>query len=267
MIAEARDVVVRYPGAATPALQSVSCAVRTSRVVVVVGPNGSGKSSLVRALLGLVPLEAGAVLVEGRPVREWDRAALARTVGVVGQREEAVFPLRVREMVMFGRYARLGPVAAPGAADHHAVRSALERCDVDRLAERRVDTLSGGEWQRVRIARALAQEPRALVLDEPTAALDIRHQMELLELVRGLADAGMAALVVTHELNLAARFADEVLLLRDGRAVAAGTPAQVFQQETIASTFEWPVVITHWRDGSPQVMPLRPGDAPRSEAG
>jgi len=258
MIAEARGITVRYPAMTDPALLDVSCAVRRSRLVAVIGPNGSGKSSLVRALLGLVPLEAGAVLVEGRPVAEWDRAALAQTVGVVGQREEAVFPLRVREMVMFGRYARLGPLAQPSGADHDAVHSALERCDVHRLAERRIDTLSGGEWQRVRIARALAQEPRALVLDEPTASLDIRHEMESFELVRTLADAGMAALVVTHQINLAARFADEVLLLSAGRVAAAGAPQQVFDRDTIATVFNWPVTIERWRDGAPQIIPLRP---------
>jgi iron complex transport system ATP-binding protein len=264
VILEAIGATVRYPAAHAhaPALDGVSCAVPASRLVAVVGPNGSGKSSLVRALLGLVPLEAGSALVEGRPVGEWDRAALARTVGVLGQREEAVFPLAVRDMVMFGRYARLGPVGSPGAADHAAVDAALERCDVHRLADRRIETLSGGEWQRVRIARALAQEPRALVLDEPTAALDIRHEMELLELVRGLADAGMAALVVTHELNLAARFADDILLLSEGRVAAAGAPAEVFDRETLARVFEWPVVVTRWQDGSPQVVPLRPGEAP-----
>lgn len=257
MILEARDLTVRYSRTADPALAHVSCAVPASRLVAIVGPNGSGKSSLVRALLGLVPLETGAALIEGRPVQEWDRAALARTVGVVGQREEVVFPLRVNEMVMFGRYARLGPLSAPRPLDYEAVHSALDRCDIRRLADRRIDTLSGGEWQRVRVARALAQEPRALVLDEPTAALDIRHEMEVLELIRDLANTGLAALVVTHQLNLAARFADEVVLLNAGRVAATGTPAAVFDRQTIATVFEWPVTITQWRDGSPQVMPLR----------
>jgi iron complex transport system ATP-binding protein len=262
MILEARDLTVRYAAAAEPALAHVSCAVGVSRLVAVVGPNGSGKSSLVRALLGLVPLETGAALLEGRPIQTWDRAALARTVGVVGQREEVGFPLRVHEMVMFGRYARLGPLGTPGPLDYQAVYAALDRCDIHRLADRRIDTLSGGEWQRVRVARALAQEPRVLMLDEPTAALDIRHEMQLLELVRDLANTGLAALVVTHQLNLAARFADEIVLLSAGRVAAAGTPEAVFDRHTIATVFEWPVTITPWRDGSPQVVPLRPSDPP-----
>jgi iron complex transport system ATP-binding protein len=257
MILEAREIIVRYYGQAAPALDRVSCQVAGSQLVAVVGPNGSGKTTLVRALLGLVPLERGEVLIDRRPVGDWPRRSLAQTVGVVGQQEEALFRLTVAEAVMLGRYARLGPLAAPGAADRDAVRSALERCDIAPLAERSVDSLSGGEWKRVRIARALAQEPRALVLDEPTASLDVRHEMELLELVRQLADSGLAALVITHHLNLAARFADRIILLDRGVVVAEGTPGEVLDESTLTRVFEWPVAVTTWTDGSPQVVPLR----------
>jgi iron complex transport system ATP-binding protein len=229
--------------------------------VAVAGPNGSGKTTLVRALTGLTPLEAGEVLVEGRPLGRWARGELARVLGVVPQREEIAFPLLVEETVLLGRYARLGPLAAPSRADRVAVQAALERCDVAGLARRPVDSLSGGEWQRVRLARALAQEPRALVLDEPTASLDVRHEMELLELVRRLVDGGMAGLVITHQLNLAARFADRMLLLDRGRLAAEGTPAEVLTRETLGRVFEWPVAVTTWCDGSPQVVPLRTGEA------
>jgi iron complex transport system ATP-binding protein len=260
MILEAREISVRY-GSAAPALERVSCAVTPARLVAVAGPNGSGKTTLVRALTGLVPLAAGEVLVEGRPVRRWPRAELARVLGVVPQREEIAFPLLVEETVFLGRYARLGPLAAPSPADRLAVLSAMVRCDVAGLARRTVDSLSGGEWQRVRLARALAQEPRALVLDEPTASLDVRHEMELLELVRRLVDDGMAGLVITHQLNLAARFADRMLLLDRGRVAAEGSPAEVLTRETLGRVFEWPVAVTTWCDGSPQVVPLRTGEA------
>jgi iron complex transport system ATP-binding protein len=263
MILEARDVVLRYPGAARPALDGVSCSVRGAELVAVVGPNGSGKTSLVRALTGLVPLAGGAVLVEGRPVGAWERREFARVVGVVPQREELVFPLTVEETVLLGRYARLGPLAAPAAVDTAAVRGALRRCDVEGLAGRAVDSLSGGEWQRVRIARALAQEPRVLVLDEPTASLDVRHEMELFELIRQLVDAGLAGLVITHELNLAARFADRMVLLRDGTVAATGTPREVLTADRLAGVFGWPVAVTTWCDGSPQVVPLRPNEVVR----
>jgi iron complex transport system ATP-binding protein len=171
--------------------------------------------------------------VDGRPVGNWRRDELARAVGVVTQREETVFPLRVGEAVMLGRYARLGPLAAPGPEDRAAVADALRRCNVAGLEARRVDELSGGEWQRVRVARALAQAPRALVLDE-----------------------------LTHQLNLASRFADRLLLLHEGRPVALGRPAEVLTQDALTRVFRWPVAIAAWSDGSPQVVPLRPGEAP-----
>ncbi len=261
MILEARAVTVRYPGAATAALAEVSCVVGASQLVAVVGPNGSGKTTLVRAVSGLTPLAAGEVRIDGRAVAGWPRGSLARVLAVVSQREESVFPLSVEETVMLGRYARLAPLAAPSGEDHDAVARALGRCDVSALASRSVDALSGGEWQRVRIARALAQEPRLLVLDEPTASLDVRHEMELFELVRGLVDGGLAGLVITHHLNLAARFADRMLLLSDGRVVAEGTPSDVLRQDVLRRVFEWPVAVTTWCDGSPQVVPLRPGEA------
>lgn len=256
----ARGLVVRYPGSMRAALDDVSLDVGPGELVAVAGPNGSGKTTLLRAMLGLVPASAGDAAVAGRTVAAWRRDELARVVGVVTQREDTVFPLRVSETVMLGRYARLGPFAAAGAADREAVSRALERCDVTHLAGRRIDELSGGEWQRVRVARALAQEPLALVLDEPTASLDVRYEMQLFELIRTLASSGLAALVVTHQLNLAARFADRMLLLQDGRAAAAGVPNSVLTQETVSAVFRWPVAVTTWCESAPQVIPLRAGE-------
>jgi iron complex transport system ATP-binding protein len=266
MILEASAIAVRYRRQASLALDDVSCQVNASELVAVVGPNGSGKTTLLRALLGLVPLERGAVLIDGRPVGQWSRRQLAQTVGVVGQQEEAVFPLTVAETVMLGRYAYLGPLGAPGAQDRAAVQTALERCDIVGLAGRPIDSLSGGEWKRVRVARALAQQPRALVLDEPTASLDVRHEMELFELVGQLVDAGLGGLVITHHLNLAARFAHRIVLLQRGSVVAVGTPAEVLNREILSRVFEWPVAVTTWSDGSPQVVPLRPSDPSPSQS-
>jgi iron complex transport system ATP-binding protein len=260
VILAARDIAVRYRAGSPLALNGVSCEVRRAQLVAVVGPNGSGKTTLLRALLGLVPVERGLVLVDGRPVDQWPRRLLAQTVGVVAQQEEALLPLRVADAVMMGRYAHLGALSTPAERDRAAVRSALERCDIADLADRPVDSLSGGEWKRVRVARALAQEPQALVLDEPTASLDIRHEMELFELVRELVESGLAGLVITHHLNLAARFAHRIVLLSRGELVAEGAPAEVLKRETLTRTFEWPLAVTSWRDGSPQVVPLRPSD-------
>ena len=263
MIVEARRLTVRYQGMARPALADASCGVAAGELVGVVGPNGSGKTTLLRALTGMVPLQAGEALVEGRSVAAWARADFARIVGVVPQREEIVFPLSVAETVMLGRYPRLGPLAAPRDEDHAAVATALERCDVAAFAARAVDSLSGGEWQRVRVARALAQEPRILVLDEPTASLDVRHEMELFELIRRLVTDGLAGLVITHHLNLAARFADRIVLLDEGRVAATGSPSEVLTAERLSEVFDWPVAVTTWCDGAPQVVPLRPGETGR----
>ncbi|HEU4829899.1 MAG TPA: ABC transporter ATP-binding protein [Gemmatimonadales bacterium] len=251
------EATVRYAGSSVPALSQVSLDVGVGELVAVTGPNGSGKTTLLRALLGLVPLGAGTASVLGKRVEAWTRPELARVVGVVTQREETVFPLRVEETVLLGRYARLGPLSPIGDADRRAVSAALDRCDAAHLAARRVDELSGGEWQRVRVARALAQEPRALVLDEPTASLDVRHAMEVFELVAELAAGGLAALLVTHELNLAARFASRILLLDEGRPAALGTPRDVLERERLSRVFRWPLDVSLFGDGSPQVTPLR----------
>ena len=150
---------------------------RAGSFFTVIGPNGSGKTTLLRLLLGALRPAAGHVRFLSRNVAEWPRAELARRIGVVTQHEEFPFPITVREMVAMGRYPHLGSLSGEGPNDKAAIAAALDACDVTGLAERDVTTLSGGEFQRARIARALAQEPRALVLDEPTASLDIRHEM------------------------------------------------------------------------------------------
>ena len=163
----------------------------------------------------------------------------------------------MHETVLLGRYPHLSLFGGVRAADRAAVERALVACDAVDLADRWLWTLSGGEYQRVRLARALAQEPKLLVLDEPTASLDLRHEMELFELVRALVDRqGLAALMITHHVNLAARFADRVLILAEGRAVARGAPADVLTRETVERVFSWPVTIQPF-DGRPQMIPLR----------
>jgi iron complex transport system ATP-binding protein len=251
-----RDLTVRYPGEELPALDGVSMEVLPGTLYAVLGPNGSGKSTLMRALLGTVAIESGEALLGDRPAAAWGRRALAREVGAVGQMESVAFPITVRELVAMGRYPHLGPLRREGAADRRAIQDALERCDALRLEGREVGTLSGGEYQRVRVARALAQEPKALILDEPTASLDIRHEMEILRLLRRSADQGITVLLITHNLNLAARFADRLLLLACGRVAVEGTAEEVLDASILERVYGWPVRIRPDPDtGVPQVTP------------
>lgn len=256
---EADGLVVRYPGADRSALDGVSMTVPEATLYAVLGPNGSGKSTLMRALLGVLRPVSGVARVEGRPVESWPRRELARAVGALPQGEGVTFPITVRDFVAMGRYPHLGALGAEGPSDRSAVRDALERCDVAELVERDVTALSGGELQRVRIARALAQEPRALVLDEPTAALDVRHRMGILHLLRESADRGLAVVLITHDLDLAARFADRVLLLDRGRVAAEGSVAAVFRKEILERVYGWPLAVApDPTTGAPAVTPLAP---------
>jgi iron complex transport system ATP-binding protein len=254
------DVAVRYPRARDRALDGVSLDVPRGQVTAVVGPNGSGKSSLVRALLRRVPLEAGRVLLDGADLRQLDARAVARRVAVVTQREELAFPLRVREYVLLGRLPHGTRWSGATAADAEAADQAMAAAGVAEFAERATDALSGGEWQRARVARALAQGGDALVLDEPTTFLDVAHEMALFELAAELARDGRAVLLVSHQLNLVARFAHHMVLLHRGRVAAAGAPADVMSASTLERVYEWPLVVT--RDpatGAPALVPLRGG--------
>lgn len=252
------DVAVRYPRANNRALDGVSFEARETSVTAVAGPNGSGKSTLVRALLKRQAMEQGTISIDGHDLGSIDQREIARRIAVAPQREELSFPMRVSEYIALGRYPRLGLWRSATAPDHAAIDSAMERAGVREFSNRRTDELSGGEWQRVRIARALAQEARALVLDEPTTFLDLSHEMALFELLHSLAHDGMAVLLVSHQLNLVARFASTVILLDHGRVVASGSPDQVMQASLLERVYEWPLVVT--RDpavGAPALVPLR----------
>ncbi|MDQ2767674.1 MAG: ABC transporter ATP-binding protein, partial [Gemmatimonadota bacterium] len=256
--------VIRYAGARAPAVNEVSFAAPRGAVTAVVGPNGSGKSTLVRALLRLTPVSAGTISIDGSDLAHLDRRTVAQRVAVVAQRESLVFPLPVWEYVALGRHPHEGPWAAATSRTDAAIAAALDRAGIAALGDRSTDELSGGEWQRVRIARALAQGGEAFVLDEPTTFLDIAHEMAMFELFARLARDGVAVLMVSHQLNLVARFADTMVLLHGGRVAAAGTPADVMRASVLEDVYEWPLLIT--RDpavGAPALLPLR-NRGPRS---
>ncbi len=252
------EVVVRYTGTGRNAVDGVSFAVPRGRLTALAGPNGSGKSSLVRALLRRADVSAGLITIDTRDVKELSHSELAISVAVVPQREETTFPVQVREYVALGRYPHLGLWKTASASDETAVEEALAQADVESLADRDTDALSGGEWQRVRIARALAQKAPALVLDEPTTFLDVAHEMAIFELLHSLARSGLAVLLVSHQLNLVARFADTIVLLHEGRVATSGSPTEVMRADRLESIYGWPLVIS--RDpavGAPALVPLR----------
>lgn len=257
-----RQLSVRYPHAQLPAITDITLTIQPASFFAVIGPNGSGKSTLLRTLLGGIAPASGHAEYEGRAVSEWARLDFARRIGAVTQVEEMPFPVTVRALVAMGRYPHLGPLQAEREEDRAAILHAMQRCDVAQLATRSMDTLSGGERQRARIARALAQSPETLVLDEPTAALDIAHEMAVFELLRSLVDDERRTVIVaTHHINLAARFADALLLLDRGRVAAVGTAAAVMMKETLESVYAWPIALhehagSGFDRGAPQVTPL-----------
>lgn len=264
MIYHAAGLRYRYAGADRDAVSNVDLAVPRGALYAIIGPNGCGKTTLLRLLLGAIRPHAGEIAYDGRPLHDRPRRDLARRVGVVPQTEEIVFPLSVRDLVAMGRYPHLGPWRAEGPGDRTAVAAAMDRCDVAAFADRPMGTLSGGERQRARLARALAQQPDTLVLDEPTASLDIAHEMGIFELLRELADGGVTILMVTHNLNVAARYADRLLLMDRGRPAAEGTPADVFHTDTLGDVYRWHVAVARHPGpgpdtGAPQVTPLRNG--------
>lgn len=274
---EARELHFRYPGADRRAVDGVDLSVARGELFGLIGPNGSGKSTLLRLLLGVLEPDGGSLRFDGRSLDGWDPRERARRIGVVPQNEAVAFPMTVREFVGMGRYPHLGPWRGERDEDRRTVARALQRCDLGELADRPFSTLSGGERQLARVARALAQEPRALVLDEPTVSLDLRHEMEILDLLRRLVDeASVTVVLVTHHLNAAARTADRLLLLCEGRAVAEGRPAEVLTREAVERAYGWPVAVDAHPGpgpdaGAPRIVALRrstrPGGSDRGTAG
>lgn len=252
------NAVIRYPRAAGPAVNGVSLVAPRGALTAVVGPNGSGKSTLVRALLRRQRLESGRLAIDGTAIETIEHRALATRLAIVPQREDAVFALPVREFVALGRFPHEGRWGAPRPEDDHAVHRAIARAGIEHIAGRTTTELSGGEWQRARLARALAQGGEAIVLDEPTTFLDIGHEMAMFELFAELAADGMAVLVVSHQLNLVARFATTMVLLDQGTVAAHGPPGDVMRGAVLERVYEWPLVVV--RDpavGAPALLPLR----------
>ena len=205
--------------------------------VGLIGPNGAGKSTLLRALSGMLRQQSGAVRLEGADLRSLSSRDVAAALALVPQIAPYTHGFTSFELVLMGRYPHLGRFAIEGRSDNRIAREAMRQTDTERFADRTLDTLSGGERQRIFVSRALAQQPRILLLDEPTSNLDVYHQLKVLDLVRQLVDDGLTAVAAIHDLHMAARYCDRLVLLSEGRVLAEGTPEEVLTPEAIESAF------------------------------
>ncbi|WOF22822.1 heme ABC transporter ATP-binding protein [Microbacterium betulae] len=247
---------VGYRVGAATILEHVTLDVGYGRVLALVGPNGAGKSTLLGILSGDTTPASGTAALDGRPLHAGDPRALSRTRAVLLQANQVAFSFTVRQVVEMGRAPWIG--VADAEADERAVAEAIAQTDVTALVNRAYPSLSGGERARSSLARVLAQETRIVLLDEPTAALDLRHQEDVLRIARALAAEGRAVVVVLHDLSLAAAYADEIAVLHRGRLVAHGAPADVLTAERIEAVYETPVhVIPDPGTGRPVVLPRR----------
>jgi iron complex transport system ATP-binding protein len=229
-------VTVRY--GPLEALRAVSLDVEAGEIVALLGPNGAGKSTLLRAMTGAVNPSEGVVRLFARPMDSLERRDIAQAIAFVAQSTDVAFGFTVRDVVMMGRAPFQRGWMRPSADDAKAAEEAMTSCELGDLAPRRVDELSGGEQKRVAIARALAQSPKVLLLDEPGAFLDVRHQLALYDLLVRLAARGIAIVLSMHDINAAAQYASRVVLLKSGRIVAAGKIEDVLTYQRLRETFD-----------------------------
>jgi len=241
-----------------PVLQGVDLTLAEGELLVIAGRNGVGKTTLLRAVTGVLAPDSGRIEVAGRPLAELDRRELARSVALVPQETTLPFPFRVIEVALMGRSPHLPLLGFESAADRRMTFEALERLGIAELAERSVLEVSGGERQLAMVARALVQEAPVLLLDEPTAHLDVRRRLTLLALLRELAVEGRAVAVVSHDLSVTAWAADRIAVLADGRVRACGPPGEALSPEVVRDAFGVEADLLHTPDGRPVWVPTRP---------
>jgi iron complex transport system ATP-binding protein len=218
-------------------LKPVSISIRAGELWAIIGPNGAGKSTLLRLMAGLLPVDSGSVRLEARDLPSYSTRERAKRIAFLPQDLPRDLPMQVRQIALLGRFPHRQLGLFESHEDYAIATQALRTTQTLDFADRSMNTLSGGEAQRVHVAAALAQQPAILLLDEPTAALDLRHQLHLFDIFQRLAADGMAIVVVTHDLNLAARFCSHVLLLDDGRSIACGPPAEVMTPDVLGPVY------------------------------
>ena len=254
----ARDLTVSYDHRI--AVANLSLSLNEGEITAILGPNGAGKSTLLRTLNGQIPRASGTILLDAQPLERLTRRSISRRIAVVAQEAELRFPVTVLEFVLGGRFAWATHSGWGWETEHdlEVADAVLRETELTDLSARLMNELSGGERQRALMARALATEAPILLLDEPTANLDLSHQATLLALVRNRCNQQRtSALVVTHDINLASQFADNILLMKNGKAIHAGTPKEVLRPEILQEVFEVKVLVdAHPVTGGPRVTPV-----------
>lgn len=239
---EVRNIFVKYESCEV--LQDISLTLEDGKILAVLGENGAGKTTLLKSLNGGLPISAGEIFLDGKSLKNYSRREISKRISVVAQETETKFPVTVSEFVLAGRFAHGGVFGWENEEDFQIAQNTLKVCDLEKFDTRLMNKLSGGERQRVVFARALATESKILLLDEPTANLDLAHQALLFRLVRERCKNGKnSAVVITHDLNLAAEFADEILILKHGAVAAKGTPHEVFNANILSEIFAAQVLV------------------------
>ena len=240
-------------------LQDVSFSVSKGEFFIVIGPNGSGKTTLLKILSAITPFQRGNLEIAGTPMAKYSRRSLARIMALVPQTVPEDLPFTVRELVLMARTPRMGLLGLERDQDIRLAGEAMAFTGVDAMAERKMDQLSGGERQRVFIARAICQEPQIILLDEPTAALDLAHQVRIMDLMENLrAEKGLTIVMVSHDINLAAMYGNRLMLLKNGRIVKMGLPGDVLTFKTLEEAYECPLLVDESPLGNCQRVTLVP---------
>ena len=254
---ETIDIEFSYDGTSGPPVLDKACIrLAPSKILGIVGPNGSGKSTLLKCINRILKPQCGSILIDRREVMKMSRREIAKTLGYVQQSTSRGFPTTVFDTVLMGRRPHLN--WRSGEEDEEKVWEVLRMLDIEKFALKYFGELSGGQQQKVLIARALAQEPDVLLLDEPTSNLDIRHQLLVMDIIKELVKKRVVTVIIAiHDLNLASRYSDKIILMKEGRVVSAGDPSSILTAESIASVYGVDAVVRKQSD-TPFVMPLRP---------